>query len=281
MLGKLIRHEFKATWKILLLLNAVTLGAGVACFFVMNTLHGYMENGDELISNNVLRMLVTSSYVTWFILYFLSIFAVNLGTVLFLMIRYYRSLYSKEGYLTFTLPVGTQEILHAKLITGYVWSIGGGLITMLSILLMLLGLLFSFTPFEQQEILQEVGDFANLILNPATLLLFVLFGLVMPLYGLISIYFCITVGQLWQKHKIAGAILCYIALNFVNRVIMSFLTIGRMMLLPFAFSDDLSDFRFSSYYNGTLITTLLFSVISCAVFYFVIRYINANKVNLD
>jgi hypothetical protein len=43
-------------------------------------------------------------------------------TVVFIIMRIYRSLFSDEGYLTFTLPVKNSTVINAKILTGAVWT---------------------------------------------------------------------------------------------------------------------------------------------------------------
>lgn len=269
MLGKLIRHEFRATWKVLLLMDAVLLCVGIFGFFVLSTVANLNKrNNDDYIG------VIVTSYFLWFVLYMLAIFAANLGTLIFLTIRYYRNLYSAEGYLTFTLPVETKDLLHAKMINGYIWMFAGTLLTAFSVFLMVMGLMSGVDPYERAQILSELSEIA-VSLSPGMYVMFSLLGLIGPLQILMTVYFCITVGQLWQKHRIAGAVLCYVGLTFVSRTLHTFTTIGRF-LTRFNQIED----AFEQYYLGTLGYSLGFAVIFCVVSYLVIRWINANKVNL-
>ena len=272
MLGKLIKHEFKATWKVLGLLDGALIVLGLIGFLVMGTMKGFLESnqGDQGIAG-----LITASYVTWFLLYFLSIFAANLGTAIFLTIRYYRSMYSAEGYLTFTLPVRTSELLHARMITGYFWTLLSLLLTGLSVFFMCTGFVSQLPPEDQEEIFEGVMEILD-VLNGGTIALAVVAGAVSVMQGLLFLFFCISVGQLWQKNKIAGAVLCFIITNAVTRAVMSIATIGRLFAI-----QSLMKFDLENYYTGTLVISLVYSLISGVLFYLVIRYINDHRVNLD
>ncbi|MCR4763137.1 MAG: hypothetical protein K5696_06375 [Lachnospiraceae bacterium] len=272
MLGKLIKHEFLATWRLMLLLDAVLAGIGIFGFFVMGSIH----NLEGLENNDALGWIV-SSYVLWFILYMLGILAVNIGTLIFLMIRYYRNLYSTEGYLTFTLPVETADILHAKLITGYVWLFASGFLTAVSVLLMVVGLFGAFPASERAEIVEGFMELLGHV-GPGVWVLCVIYALLYPLVSLLTIAFCISVGQLWQKHKIAGAVVCYIGVHIVNRIVTTVFSFGRMIN---GLRGGLADFEFGKYYSVTLWEFLIYSAVAGGIFYVVIRYINSHKLNLD
>ena len=272
MLGKLIKHEFKATWRVLGLLDGALVVLGLIGFLVMGTIKGFTESD---IRNEGLQGLIVASYITWFALYFLAIFAANLGTVIFLMIRYYRSMYSTEGYLTFTLPVKTSQLLHAKLITGYLWALFSYLLTGLSVFFMGAGAVSQLPPKEQEEVFEGLMELLSFF-KAGTVALGAVTLLCSVLQGLLFLFFRISVGQLWQKHKIAGAILCFVITSAVTRAVMSIATIGRLFAI-----SSLMSFDVESYYSGTLAITLVYSLISGVLFYLVIRYINDHRVNLD
>lgn len=272
MLGKLIKHEFKATWKVLGLLDGALVVLGLIGFLVMGTMKGFLESNS---GNNGLSGLIVASYITWFILYFLAIFAANLGTTIYLTIRYYRSMYSTEGYLTFTLPVRTGDLLHARMISGIVWSLLSFTLTAVSIFFMCTGFVSQLPPDEQAEIFEGFAEILDVI-NGGTIALALFTGIFSVVQGLLFLYFCVSVGQLWQKHKIAGAVLCFIITNAVTRTVMSIATIGRMFAIT-----SFMQFDIENYYNGTLIITLVYSLLTGVIFYLVIRYINEHRVNLD
>ena len=57
--------------------------------------------------------------------------AVSLGITIYLAVHFYKTMYTDEGYLTHTLPVGGRELLWSKLIPMAAWS----LLTMLVVVL--------------------------------------------------------------------------------------------------------------------------------------------------
>lgn len=276
MLVKLIAHEFKATWRILALLDAVLLVIGIAGFILLHslTLFRLPENASDARS-----AALVSSYFTWFIFYVIAVMAANIGTLIYLVVRYYRSLYSPEGYLTFTLPVATPDLLHARMITGYIWLCVAYLLTGLSLLLMFSGFFGSLSTLLKEEFpLREIAEAFSFI-RAGGVFLTLLYAIVKPLSTLMVLYLCVSVGQLWQKHKIAGAILCYIGLHTLGRTV-STVTTFYSMFRSFG-TDFMQTPDISSYYAGSILAQLIACVIVVCASYLVIRYINEKHVNLD
>ena len=82
--------------------------------------------------------------------YVIAIIGIILMTYYAVIIRYYRSIYGNEGYLTNTLPIETYEIILAKLITFFGWFVVNGII-----------IFFTFW-FISGEINTSLGCFASL-----------------------------------------------------------------------------------------------------------------------
>ena len=53
----------------------------------------------------------------------LAVFAYLIGTRLILLIRFYKNKFTDEGYLTFTLPVTSHQILLSSLVNFLLWSV--------------------------------------------------------------------------------------------------------------------------------------------------------------
>ena len=107
MLGKLIKHEFRATARLMLPLFLVVIL--LSCF--MRLTASVLALGDG--RSFVLRLL-SGLFSTGFVL---SIFASLIFSVVMMVSRFYKNLMTDEGYLMFTLPVGVHSLLWSKLIT--------------------------------------------------------------------------------------------------------------------------------------------------------------------
>ncbi len=104
MLMKLIKHEWKGTYKTFLLMY------GILFIISITMIVGIKTNSDWLIKLTIGLM-------------GLSMFAMGLGYGIMVFWRYYKNLYDSEGYLMFTLPVQGWQLLTSKLLTSIFWGI--------------------------------------------------------------------------------------------------------------------------------------------------------------
>ena len=116
MLIKALKHDFRALWRAFILISMIsTLSSviGGLSFYALN-----FSFGDEVV-NKVLSGSFTLLGVASIVAMVVCYFVIMLMTYL----RFYRSLYTDEGYLTFTLPVSRGAILFSKTVTGVFASI--------------------------------------------------------------------------------------------------------------------------------------------------------------
>ena len=101
MLGKLIKYDLKATAKVFLLLHIVYFIICLASRFLFMDRLDFNGDKDLLLAQIIV---FSSAMLILFVL-------VNSGTWLLFTVRFYRNLFSKEGYLTWTLPAsGVQHL---------------------------------------------------------------------------------------------------------------------------------------------------------------------------
>lgn len=201
--------------------------------------------------------------------------------------RYYKNMFTDEGYLTFTLPVTPTQNLWAKLITGTVWQILIGGVMILS-----LSMFFIFgvgtNPFVNIGNLSGIiGQILRLFISlpvDQTGGLWILFSeslfsviLGIPA-GLLMVYFAVTLGcQIAQKHKIVASIGLYFALT-IARTIISYILQIAVTIPTVAASEHISE---TLAYSLTGIPNILISLITIAVCFLVSRNIIKNHLNLE
>ena len=120
MLTKLLKHEFRATARIMgplyLVLLAVALG--------FNFSARLMDSGNCVL--NMLAALVVMAYVV-------AITAVFIVAFILMLQRFYKNLLGDEGYIMFTLPASVHQHVWSKLIVSAVWFIATGVVVFLSV----------------------------------------------------------------------------------------------------------------------------------------------------
>ena len=221
MLGKLLKHEFRATGRIMLPVFAVL----VVLALLFNVSVRYIDN----VSSSLLQ-----------VLFGLIIFAFIVGVIaaeiiaLVLMInRFYKNMLGDEGYLMFTLPANVHELVWSKLIVSFVWF----LLTNLVIFLIIGGTAFSFSQVNLGEIfeqlpswneitamLREVGvSYGDLLLVALEyLLIIILSGITVCLH----FYAAMSLGHSFSNHKVLYSVLFFIGISLAFQFLTSLLGVA-------------------------------------------------------
>ena len=115
MFAKLLKHEFKATAGLLGILCAACLGCGLLGGGSIRYL-AWAEEAGSRSDDTLLTVLSALFCVTAIIV----IAACSIVMLLLLVNRFYKSRFTDEGYLTFTLPVNGHQILMTSIVTSVV-----------------------------------------------------------------------------------------------------------------------------------------------------------------
>ena len=289
MLGKLLKHDFKSTGKVLIPLYL---------FLVLVTIIGSILLGTKILQRDEMLPLA----IALLIMYILMIFAISVITIIFLTVSYYRNMFSAQGYLTFTLPASTWSIFNSKVIVGFCWVLINSILTFLSAITLIgsaagfktLGMILREVFFTDLFTTVEPGMGSNsslLSIMGYTPAQFILLMIIMVLgacfYSVAMTYGCVTIGQLFAKHKVAGAILTYAVLYFVLQIVMTVAMLfisfrGMFDILADAYmSDEVFVETMQSIYRPIFPLTIgiyLFVGIACYVASIIIL---KKKVNLD
>lgn len=212
MLGKLIKHEFKATYKIFSLLFGALLILTLLSRFCV---YIPFENIVFDIMKGILQ-----------IVYVVAVVCMSLFSVFIILRRFNTNMLRDEGYLMHTLPVKMWQQITAKTITYVVWMIATVFAMVISLIIYFIG----EEPFGEildgiNKVINTLGKYHTLI---PILILFVVLTIMQLAVNLLNIFAALSLGQIFAKHKIAGAILFYFVLNYA----LSFITSGAMMLFP-------------------------------------------------
>lgn len=278
MFGKLMKHEFAATWRIMLLLNAILLGVGMIGFVFMWFISMQYERN---LFDDRFSWTGVYSWISFFVFFVIALVTINIIARVYLIVRYYKNLYTSEGYLTFTLPATTTGIISAKVLTGMIWSFLTFVFTAGAVLLAFAGLVASSAELEEiAEIPSEILEVLTLEesrLAPILIMVYVISAIT----SILVFYFCITVGQLWAKHKILGAVLCYVLVMIVNRIITFFMSLGTGFSGLFLFGLGTTSDDFFRAYQRTLVGTLIYTIVLAVLYYLGCILITKKRVNLD
>lgn len=262
MLGKLIKYEFKATSKILAILHIalfITTIMGIIAISISK------KNNLEYISNLTM------------VLYVLILIAVAVAALIYMVVRFYRNIFTDEGYLMNTLPVKSYELILSKLIVSFVWTLINAVCTIFSISLLALSntsvsTLSSGWNEVTVEVLNELG------ITLGNLLLFCCIGgLISILYMFLMFYASISIGQTMQNHKVLFSLGSYVILYIVSQIVT---TIG---LIPFGFISLMQSEteNLSTSLLSIFIPSYLLSIVLMIGYFIITNYIIRKKLNLE
>ena len=243
MFWNLVRYEFKNVNKWFLALYAAVLSLSVIIGIQGSSLSStyYQDKG--------VVMLVFLSLVFGGLVITLSI-----STLILIIQRFKGSVYDRRGYLTLTLPVSEHQILSAKLLGAFVWSLASTVVFLFSLYIII-------SMIEPDAFL---SSFAEYMLKNYTddFWLALISYIFNTLAGILCIYLSISIGQLFNEYRTVLAVVAYIAIQ----VVLGFITLNLRI-----------DFD----YNWVLSFEIFKDLILSVGFYLGTYYILKNKVNLQ
>jgi hypothetical protein len=285
MLGKLIKYEFRATAKIILLSWAALLVIAVINYFVMP----WTDTGSSLSSSLALgdTMGTVKGIMEGilFIMYILFAVAVVVMSFVLMVIRYYKML-GDEGYLMFTLPVTAGQHIISKLITAVVWNFSSLLLVGLSV----------FIVIGRFDVLRSLAEFwreaAAGGYHPGLWVFCILiFLLLSTVSGMLQFYTAMSIGPHVTRSRIGGSIIAYIVIYIAAQIIGS---IGALiMILPlsrntYSYTYDGSTVppqefieMINSVAFGYFVTLMLVGLAVAIPCYFISHHMVSKKLNLN
>ena len=216
MLLKLLKYDFKSVARVWWIIALGVLGVSTAGAVALRV-------SLSVIGNEKMVLLVMMGFLC-LIGAILTIAASTLVTELLIYWRFYKHLYTDEGYLTFTLPASRKTILFSKSLNAMIWL---GLQAVLTTICIGIFVLISPPSFEDLWMILRLfgtefgylwqGIGAWMFVYAATLLLLTF---VSTLMGIFLVQFCITVGAVVaKKAKLLAAIGIYYGVTMVSSMV--------------------------------------------------------------
>ena len=269
MVKKLLKYELYAYTRTLLPVYAILLGISVLCRFVQ-----FFEN------DHVSYGIVFWSSVIALIITVVACIGMTVG---YGIVRFYKNLFSSEGYLSFTLPVTPTAHLIAKtagqfifcaaavavsLVAASIATAGEVLVEVLRAGFWLVGELF--------EICE--GNTVFYILEVLLLLA------VAVIYFYLMCCACIAIGQTAKKNRILKAFGAYFVWYLITQIvgtvaIIIFAVFGEIGLLD-AIAQVIADYPFAFVHVAMVGGLLLASAVS-TMFFFIAHRIMSRRLNLE
>lgn len=209
MFTKLLKYELKSSARTLLPLYLGILVVSVFCgFFVADGLGGMSGWLSDSFLGGVIVLLLFALYV-----------AMGVLTVVSIVGRFNSSLLGDEGFLMFTLPVSTTMLLSSKLMTAMIWCFCGGLVGILSTLIMgLVTALLNLEYFNLMEIWESFVMAINYWTGEQVIYVFemILLSFVAMAGVILTAYLAMMIGQLqrFSRHRVAVSFLAFFLISW-------------------------------------------------------------------
>ena len=274
MLSKLIKYDMKSLNRFLPVLHLFIL---LSSIMIRVFITGRIK---PQTSSEQTDFLIILCYV----LYFTMITALSTGTYLIAGIRFYKNMFSDEGYLTKTLPITNGMHLLSKTIAGSIWAmVNMCFVYLCSYVVIWTPYIKSVVDENKDDILQEfgfVGKYAGLSFS-TVLLILLLFSCFGAISSIIMIYASVALGQLFSSHRVLGAVVSY----FVISTLISVLSVVAMALLGsetrlIVTSGSLEEFNFVSYMIEIMKISAGLMIITSVILYVATHCIMNKKINL-
>ncbi len=277
MLGKLLKHEWRAVWKVPTLLLGILMLIGLIAGLTFS-MPIWDSDWVGLPMSGVMLIMT----------FFFALSGMNIGITIYLGVRYYKSMFTDEGYLTHTLPVSAREILLSKVITMSAWNLIAVVGIVVSLMLFggmgLLSLRSALGDFSR-EVFRALAELPGLLREPemrgfqsfcASMILMMLLSC---FSGTMMLIGAITLGQMVRKHRILGAIGAYFGINAVVQ------TINTVVLMPLMFGT-MNSYRWDMESPFPIFTTfytamsLVFVAVAIGL-YFLCEYLIKRQLELE
>lgn len=279
MLGKLIKHEWKSTYKAGgLMLAAMALVTFFGWLSFQTPMWKSMGEGGGSFSWLDIFGVFT------LIMYVILLVVVNVGILIYIAVHFYKTMYTDEGYLLHTLPVTKHEILISKILVGSLWVLIIVFSMYLSIFLLGFSMAWSIVPQQYtfsefwQGFSEGMGDvfrMAGLELGidfSAWFVTAIITSLISPFITLTTLFGAISIGQLASKHRVLMAILSYIGIMIAESIISSII---RSIVTFSSLSS------FGTYMGRSAHSDFIIKLLIAVCLYFVSWYVTSNKLNMD
>ncbi len=269
MVKKLFKHEIVAYLRLFVPLEIILLGVAllgrIVQFFEADTTAYSIVNVSSIIA------------------YVVAILACVFISFIFSIVRFYRNMFTGEGYLTMTLPITTNQHLLVKVLTAALFQIINVVTMFLSLCLITAGdvmvEMFRAMGYLLARFAAEIGGHFYIYIAEGILLL-----LVALLTGFLLYYTCIAVGQLFNKNRILAAVGVYFAYYTATQILGTILVVLFSVLydyLPIHAMVRFAEQNPHATIHIVLCGLLLFYAVLGVVYFLITRYIVNRRLNLE
>jgi hypothetical protein len=270
MVKKLFKHEFLAALRLWLpmqiILLAVALFGRIVQFFETDTTAYDIVFGSSVV------------------IYVLALITSVMLTLIFGIVRFYRNLFTHEGYLSFTLPVTATQHILVKTLVASASMIGTVLVAALSFVVISLGEVFAEVMKAAAYLIKQFAE----EFGAGNTVAYVIEGIVLIALYIIMMYLlyygCISLGQTFKKNRVVGAVGVYFIYYTIFQVFGTLVILLATRLSEYGFFRAIANFidACPEISVHLILALLIFWVaLNAAVYFLVSKVVIRNKLNLE
>lgn len=273
MLTKLLKHEFRATGRVMLpvigILLATSLGANLSLRYLLDSRTWFFS---------MVGMLLMLAFA-------IAIIGVFIVAFILMIQRFYKNLLQDEGYVMLTLPVSIHQHIWSKLIVSSVWFI----LTTLAVILA--GFIVAFNIGFIRELFQGLGELfqelrklqAYYAVNGAAILAELVVLVFLSLAAMcLQFYAALAAGHSFPNHKMALSVAWFFGFQFLFQLV----SVSAIELLDtlgfFSLFDHIHlNINGMTAIHAGLLFIIVLSVIYGGVFYVITTLFMKKRLNLE
>ena len=271
MLIRLMKHEFRATSRIMLPLYLILLVTAVGANL---TTRGILDT-DFVVLNMLGGLLVAA--------FFIALMGVCVMSLVLMIQRFYKNLLGDEGYVMMTLPVSVHQQVWSKIIVSTVWFALTAVAVVLAFCIVAyqVGLVTQFFRV-LGDLLRKLTAYYALT-GAAMVLALLVFCFVSSAALCLQCYAALAIGHSRPSHKLAWSVLFFFVLQFAIQMISAvFLAVFDESPFQYWFL-----YNFDFHLNGMtafhvmMVVLIVLAALYGAVFYFLTTFFLKKHLNLE
>lgn len=269
MVGKLIKHEMIAYMRTLLPMQLILLGIALVSRIVQ-----FFES--DTIAYN-------TSFASSIVIYVIAIIVLVIMTAIVGITRFYKNLFTSEGYLSFTLPVTSGQHIFTKLLVSFIFSAISLVTILISVFIITSGdvlvEIFKAIGYAFKQYFNFTGSHGIFYIIEVIILIAIAVVSSYLLY-----YTCIAIGQLSKKNKILLAFGVYfgyyVACQIIGTIFTIFIAVLSNSQIAINIGNFIAAYPFETVHI-TLVISILFTAVMCLIYYLITHHIINKKLNLE
>lgn len=284
MLGKLIKYEWKSTYKVGLLLLLAMAMATLMGFLAFQA-PMWRQLGGRSVYDSLGTAVLDIVSLFSFMLYVMILVGAIYAAYIYFVVHFYKTMYTDQGYLLHTLPVGKNEILISKIFISSVWLFLVFIGMTVSIVIFGISMASSISGESIASVVRAMPNFfseVNMLFSDMSAfatwyLVVMLVNVVLGVpASMIIFYGTVSFGQLFSKHRIIMAIVGYLCLMVIRGIIG---TILQVMLSVGSMVINEEEMLGTMYANA--FATLILNLLLAAGAYLLSYYVTSKKLNME